>query len=180
MITNTRGATIDVFNLSIDNIDIEDAIVALPNICRYGGRIHKHYSVAQHAVELSQWLRKKGLGYLSPLALLHDACESYIGDIIYPIKTQIPIFEELEHKITELFYEKYGVDKRLHIEFDKYDKNIVVNEMKAVGLYNLDKHLITHLNELSDLTIEIKPINEVRALYCNELIKVFGLKGVSI
>jgi len=169
MITNKNGQMIDIFNMTPDDVDIEDIILALPNICRFGGRIPKHYSVAQHAVELARWLSKQGKDDLVPLALLHDAGEAYIGDIIYPIKIQIPIFLELEDQITEMIYEKFGVDPVLHILFDPYDKAIVINEMKAVGIYEREGHLASHATELKDLEIEVWNIPKARAEYCYEL-----------
>lgn len=176
MITTKSGKIIDLFNLTVDDLEIEDVIIALPNICRFGGRIHTHYSVAQHAVELSRYLHKINKEYLAPIALLHDACESYIGDMIYPLKVQFPEFVKLEERISNLFFTKYNVDRNLFEEFNYYDRNIVVNEMKAVGLYELDKELITHLDGLSDLEITPWSRDKAKAEFCCELIKVFGLK----
>ena len=174
MITNTKGELIDIFNMKDEDITINDIVMALPNICRYGGRIQYHYSVAQHAVELARWLTKQGKQHLVPHALLHDACEAYIGDIIYPIKIQMPQFLELEDKITNLVYKKYGVDPDLHKEFDFYDKGIVINEMKALGMYEREGHLATHATALKDLEIEVFSISFARAEYVAELRRCFG------
>ena len=175
MITNYKGATIDVFNLKEEDICIEDIILALPNICRYGGRISNHYSVAQHAVELVRWLRANDKEDLIKLALLHDGCEAYIGDIIYPIKTKIPLFMELETKITNLIYKKFNVDTTLFDYFDYYDKNIVVNEMKAVGLHKSDSHLISHLEELEGLIIKPWSAEKARSEFVLELFNTYSI-----
>lgn len=164
--------TVDVFNMTIDDININDIILALPNICRYGGRIPCHYSVGQHAVELARWLRKEGKEELVPHALLHDAGEAYIGDIIYPIKIKIPAFLELEDKITEMIYKKYEVNLDLHSIFDFYDKAITVNEMKAIGIYKEDK--IGFPSELKNLNIEVWSIPKTRDEYIKELKECFG------
>jgi 5'-deoxynucleotidase YfbR-like HD superfamily hydrolase len=176
MITNRKGKVIDIFNIKDEDIIIEDIVLALPNICRYGGRIEYHMSVAQHAVELARWLTKQNKLHLVPHALLHDACEAYIGDIIYPIKIQIPKFLELEEEITNLVYKKYGVDASLHKYFDPYDKGIVINEMKALGIYEREKHLVTHVTALEGLEINLMSINEAREQYVIELRKYFGDK----
>lgn len=174
MITNTKGEMIDIFNLKDEDITINDIVMALPNICRYGGRIPCHYGVAQHAVELARWLRIHGKQHLVPHALLHDACEAYIGDIIYPIKIQVPQFLELEDEITNLVYNKYGVDPSLHEEFDSYDKGIVINEMKAVGIYESEGPLVKHGKALKNLRIEVLSIPHARAEYVAELRRCFG------
>lgn len=175
MITNTNGELIDIFNLKEEDISINDIILALPNICRFGGRIQKHYSVAQHAVELARWLKKQGKDHLVPCALLHDACEAYIGDVIYPIKIQMPQFLELEDEITNLVYKKYGVDPSLHKEFDPYDKGIVINEMKAIGIYEREGYLAAHATELDNLNIEVWTIDKARTHYILELSLCFGV-----
>ena len=176
MITNTKGEMVDIFNLKDEDINIQDIIWALPNICRFGGRIKKHYSVGQHAVELARHLKKQGKQHLVPHALLHDACEAYIGDIIYPIKTQIPQFLELEKDITNKVYNKFGVDSSLQEEFDPYDRRIVINEMKAVGIFEKEGHLVTGFDELEDLTIEVWDIQKTRAELRFEIYWCFDIR----
>lgn len=172
MITNYKSKIIDVFNLAEEDIWIQDAIIALPNICRYSGRIHKFYSVAQHAVELSKYLVSIGKDYLVPLALLHDAPEAYIGDVIWPIKARFPEFLKFEDELSALFYSKYKVDESLAEEFDYYDKNIVVSEMKLLGIYAKEKELITHLTPLDSCVITKCMTNEeARTEYTDWLIK---------
>lgn len=78
-----------------DMIDLGDIAHALARICRYGGHVRRHYSVAQHSVLVSWWA-----GYLAREAghsdavehdaarwgLFHDAAEAYVGDVIRPLK----------------------------------------------------------------------------------------------
>lgn len=165
---------IDVFNLKPEDIKIEDIITALPNICRFGGRINTHYSVAQHCVELARWLSNNNKVELVPLALLHDACEAYIGDIIYPIKSRIPTFLELEDNIMYMIYQKYGINSNLQQYFDIYDKSIVINEMKALDIYDTVGHLTVPNVGLNDLVIEVWDINKSRREYKSEIKKYFG------
>ena len=156
-ITTLHGRTIDIFNLTKDDIHAEDILIPLGNICRYGGRCREFYSVADHTLNLTQYFVNKGDLELARIALLHDACEAYIGDIIWPIKIKIPEFEKLETDISNLIYEKYNVDYSRFEEFDKYDKNIVIQEMKLLGLYEHNKHLITHLTEIEDIEVKNLP-----------------------
>jgi hypothetical protein len=178
MITNHKGEIINLLNLELESICLEDIVMALPNICRYGGRTPKFYSVAQHAIELSRYLHKVGMDHLRPLALLHDAPEAYIGDLIYPIKKLYPEFLEMEDTLSNLFYQKFNVDLDLkdHYQFDYYDKNIVVNEMKVLGIWEKEKALCSHLEPLPHLEItEIFDIDLSREMYKKELNLVLNL-----
>lgn len=178
MITNYKSKIIDVFNLTEDDIWIQDAMIALPNICRYNGRVHMFYSVAQHAIELSKYLIQIDKEYLVPMALLHDAPEAYIGDLIWPIKNRFPEFIKFEDELSNLFYSKYNVDKSYAEEFDFYDKNIVMNEMVLLGIDKKEKDLTRHLTLLPNFKIDRAiSITEARTEYTSWLIK-YGIVNV--
>lgn len=92
-------------NITIQSIKIEDVAFALSNLSRFCGQT-TFYSVAQHSLDVAAMLPAK----LKLSGLLHDATEAYVGDVITPIKRQVPLFYEIEHKIMELIIEKYKID----------------------------------------------------------------------
>lgn len=70
-----------------DSICIEDIAHALSNMCRYAGHVPKFYSVAEHCVKLSAWMKTDGRPVeLQLKGLLHDASEAYCVDIPSPLK----------------------------------------------------------------------------------------------
>lgn len=82
-----------------NEIDIRDIAHALSNLCRYNGHTTRFYSVAQHCVEVSELLERVG-PIEARWGLLHDAAETYIGDMIRPLKPSFPTFQEIERQIT--------------------------------------------------------------------------------
>lgn len=75
-------------------VAIEDIAHALSQICRFGGHTSRAYSVGQHSVLLSYACRRED----RVNALLHDAAEAYLGDVVRPFKLQIPWFKPLESR----------------------------------------------------------------------------------
>lgn len=101
------GKSFDYENVGPQDICIEDIAHALGHICRYAGQCNKFYSVAEHCVLLSRAKDMPG----TPLArLLHDATEAYVADIVRPLKNLLLDYKLIEHDISMVVSEKYGVD----------------------------------------------------------------------
>ncbi|MGZ8505707.1 MAG: hypothetical protein ACXWW0_00240 [Bacteroidia bacterium] len=112
------GAEINLQNPSIEMITRRDIVTALSKICRFGGHVPKHYSVAQHTV-LVMLLAP---AHLQQAALLHDAAEAYLGDVIKPLKVLLgDAYANLEHTFEKLIFEKFNVDINLLQKIKSYD-----------------------------------------------------------
>jgi 5'-deoxynucleotidase YfbR-like HD superfamily hydrolase len=85
----------------------------------FGGQIQEHYSVMSHSLLVAE-LAPMHLRYA---ALLHDASEAYIGDVIKPLKVLLgDVYANIEAKWMAVIGEKYGIPD---VDFDKvkhYDK----------------------------------------------------------
>ena len=69
---------------------------SLSSKVRYNGHTPFPYSVATHSV-LVKDLMFLDCGLMLELeALLHDASEAFVGDVIHPIKRMLPDFKEIE------------------------------------------------------------------------------------
>jgi len=104
MQTNT-GKRLYFSNPQPEAISIVDIAHHLAQICRFGGVIITHYSVAQHSVEVSHQVPE----HLALAALLHDAAEAYIGDVIRPLKRLIPGITDIENRIARTIGVALGV-----------------------------------------------------------------------
>lgn len=89
-IVTYTGKRIDLFHPHPAQIEIEDIAHALAHLCRFGGHTVEHYSVAQHSVLVSRLVPDN----LACVALMHDAAEAYIGDIVRPLKQALGVVIE--------------------------------------------------------------------------------------
>lgn len=70
-----------------EDVRVSDIAHHLSLICRFGGATRTHYSVAQHSVIVAKAAKDAKAPSLDVFAaLLHDAAEAYLGDVIRPIK----------------------------------------------------------------------------------------------
>lgn len=97
---------ISLITPTVEMIDINDIATTLSKICRFGGKIpgDNFYSVAQHSC-LVRFLAPPELG---KAALLHDAAEAYLGDVVKPLKVILgEVYHELELKFEKVICEKF-------------------------------------------------------------------------
>lgn len=89
---------------------IEDIAHALSHQNRFNGHLKWPYTVAQHSVLVSKYVEQRITTDRNTLlfALLHDAAEAYIGDVIRPVKYNLPLFKEIEDKIMDAVARKFG------------------------------------------------------------------------
>lgn len=88
-----------------EDIDPVDIAHALSLICRYGGHVNRFYSVAEHCVLLSQHVPA---GY-ALWALLHDATEAYVGDMVRPLKQHMPAYCDVEDRLMTVIARRFGL-----------------------------------------------------------------------
>lgn len=122
------GIYMNVFEPTLEMIDINDIAHALSHQCRFGGHLDTHYSVAQHSFHCAELVSEEHK--LS--ALLHDASEAYLVDIPSPIKKELPNYKVLEDNLMKVIAEKFGFQfplskevheadvKMLHFEWDAF------------------------------------------------------------
>lgn len=107
------GRRFDLLHPTPDMVDLGDIAHALARICRYGGHVADHYSVAQHSTlvlyRLIHNTRTEVPRGLALAALLHDAAEAYLGDVIRPLKALLPQYAELEARTEQAIAARFGI-----------------------------------------------------------------------
>lgn len=106
--TGRQFYPLDAHAEDVDPIDIAHGISMQ---CRYNGHVKRFYSVAEHCVVMSEYLEGIGASANDSLyALLHDATESYVGDMVRPLKKHIPLFSQIEDGVMVAIAERFGLD----------------------------------------------------------------------
>lgn len=111
-----------------DLIDPADIAHALSLICRYGGHTRRFYSVAEHCVLMADAAEPGHKLW----ALLHDATEAYVGDMVRPLKRQMPAYVEAEDRLMAAICERFAIDPVCPPEVKTLDNRILGTERAAL------------------------------------------------
>jgi uncharacterized protein len=106
------GKMFKVFAPVVDDIDLGDIEHALAKQCRFGNMCDGHYSVAEHSVNVMKLVMAMG-GTIDDArwALMHDATEAYMGDMIKPLKDHpsMAFFKETEKNLATAIAVRFGM-----------------------------------------------------------------------
>lgn len=94
-----------------EDIDIQDIAHHLARLCRFNGAGQSLYSVAQHCCIVAQECSPSNKLH----ALLHDAAEAYIGDMVHPIKIlpELAFYREVEQSIMSAVAVAFGLESSI-------------------------------------------------------------------
>lgn len=94
-----------------EEVDLLDIAHHLSRINRYNGAARLEcYSVAEHSVLMATWLMDTyGDPRLAYQGLMHDASEAYIGDMVRPLKRNMPEFVAAEEPVWQAIVERFPV-----------------------------------------------------------------------
>jgi hypothetical protein len=123
-----------------EDIDPGDIAHALAHICRYGGHSRRFYSVAEHAVRCSQIVPPEDALW----ALLHDAAEAYVGDMVRPLKTHpgLAFFQETEDRILRAVCDRFGLPHAMPDSVKRADEILCATEARdLMRTQRFDWHL---------------------------------------
>jgi hypothetical protein len=113
------GRRLDLLNPSPLDIEIEDIAKGLARVARWNGQTagDHAFSVAQHClfVERHALALKPGLSLrFRRAALLHDASEYVVGDLISPFKAALALdYKAFEQRLMEAIHIRFGLPARL-------------------------------------------------------------------
>lgn len=165
-ISCVHGSYVDFSNLHHAHITKDDIADRLCAINRYNGGTIIPFSVGAHSLAIQSYLRIRGASKrVQLLALLHDATEAFIGDMVSPLKKLFPAFSRLEDElfdvictqlgITEPFTEAEWVEVKLIDEAIRPIEWVVLNDFTMhdkVGVWEQDMFPISDTMRTLTLT----------------------------
>jgi len=115
------------------SVSLFDIAHALAHVCRWGGHTRCFYSIAQHSIHVSRLAPP----HLAFHALMHDAAEAYVGDVIRPLKSLLPEYKRIELRVEAAIRSSFGLR-----ELSTEDSNLVkLADMKALMTERRDLQL---------------------------------------
>lgn len=105
-------------------IHIEDIAHSLSMLCRYGGHAHTFYSVAEHCVHVANAAPDE----LKLTALMHDASEAYLTDVIRPVKPFLSNYISFENRLMRAIADRFDFQWPMPPEVKRLDNAILVDE----------------------------------------------------
>lgn len=118
------GVYLDVLNPDPSVITMDDIAHRLSNQCRWAGASNRHYSVAEHSVNVSNLVTPM----FALQALLHDMTEAYLVDLPTPIKRLFPDYYTIEDNLWNVMADKFKVPRGLDMTVKEADKRIAKSE----------------------------------------------------
>ncbi|MEQ9278155.1 MAG: hypothetical protein RLN83_01560 [Balneola sp.] len=107
---------VDPFDLKPEDICIKDIAHHLARICRWNGGVNGFYSVAEHSIKVAASVAPE----FRLWALLHDASETYIGDITRPVKQRLRVCDDQRYPTLsdQLWYKEARILSQIAKRFD--------------------------------------------------------------
>jgi len=109
------GRRLDLLDPTPMDIEIDDIAHGLAFVARWNGQTLGDwpYSVAEHSILVEEIYARQNPGVAAKwrlAALLHDAPEYVIGDMISPVKAAIgPAYGELDQRLTAAIHLRFGL-----------------------------------------------------------------------
>ena len=173
------GRRLDLLDPTPVDIEIEDIAHGLAFVARWNGQTRGDfaYSVAEHSL-----LVEELFGRIDPsapskwrlAALLHDAPEYVIGDMISPVKAAVgPGYGALDDRLAAAVQLRFGLPAALPVavkkkikKADKVSAWLEAVQIAGFTLTEATKYFGVPDDRIADgLTIKLRPPVEVRAAY---------------
>lgn len=151
------GRYFDFIDPQPDMIDEEDIAWGLANTCRFNGQSLDFYSVAQHSVLCASLVPHADRF----AAVMHDAAEAYVGDMVGPLKQLCPDFKAIEKRVEAAIFAKFGIETPLPPSIKHADLQMLRTEQRDLTAGSGDAW--NGLDAYEPMPLQIVPWNPTRS-----------------
>ena len=176
------GRRLDLLDPTAVDIEVEDIAHGLAFVARWNGQTIGEfpYSVAEHSLLVEQIftrLNPKAKPAQRLVALLHDAPEYVIGDMISPVKASVgPGYDQLDKRLAAAIHMRFGlsttIPAALKKQIKKADKlSAWLEATQLVGFSKLEADkLFGKVDEkiMRELKVVLRPPVEVRQAFMRQ------------
>lgn len=124
-----------------EDVTIEDIAHALSLVCRYQGHTNRFYSVAEHCVLMARAAEAQAMHPAQQIqALMHDAAETYVCDIVRPLKRSLGSpYSSIERLVDRAIQERFGLTAAGNsADTQELDNAILYDEARALLRVDLE------------------------------------------
>lgn len=183
------GRRLDLLDPTPMDIEIEDIAHGLAFVARWNGQTHGDfaYSVAEHSIlvaDIHARLAPGGPVKWQLAALLHDAPEYVIGDMISPVKAAVgPGYSALDDRLTAAIHLRFGLPavlpksvKATIKRADKISAWLEATQLAGFEAAEADKFFGHPDDKIIDgLRLHLRPPAEVRADFTQRHAKLMSI-----
>ncbi|MES2149564.1 MAG: phosphohydrolase [Pseudomonadota bacterium] len=159
----------------IDRVSIEDIAHGLAYQCRFNGQTRQFYSVAQHSLVVCALVPPP----LQLAALLHDAAEAYLGDMVKPLKVLLPEFAALEDKVSLIIAAAFDIDFSDYAPIKRADLVALATEKRDLMPHSAERW--AYLDDIAPLPEAIVALGpaDAKHAFLAEFARLGGRAGAS-
>lgn len=183
------GRRLDLLDPTPVDIEIEDIAHGLAFVARWNGQTRGDwaYSVAEHSI-----LVEEIFGRRQPdcdprwrlAALLHDAPEYVIGDMISPVKAALGVeYGQMDERLAAAIHQRFGLPARIPAPVKRAIKSAdkLSAWLEAVQIAGFSRSEADRLfsspgpDELRDLSIRLRPPRDTRQAYLDRFARILEM-----
>lgn len=182
------GRRLDLLDPTPVDIEVEDIAHGLAFVARWNGQTagDHAYSVAEHSLlvtDLFCRMQPKAPAKWQLAALLHDAPEYVIGDMISPVKNAVgPGYEALDERLAAAIHIRFGLPAKIPAtvkkqikKADKVSAWMEATQIAGFTVAEADKFFgKVDQTLISGLTIALRPAPDVRAEFKSKHAQLLG------
>jgi len=121
---------VDLLHPQPSDYNLDEIANSLSKLCRFTGQILPLYTVAQHSVLCARMAQEDPRCDKDDVkwALLHDASESFLGDVSSPVKALLPEYRRIENLHMAAVARRFGLAEGIPPVVKEIDRRMTVTE----------------------------------------------------